>query len=423
MGFRMRAIASNGRNRSEIPADQYPADAGYAGQPPLIVHVIHHLGVGGLENGLVNLINHIPPERYRHAIVCLKGYSDFQRRITRENVEIVALNKREGQDFGLYINLFNTLRRLRPDIVHTRNLGTMEGQVVAALARVPARVHGEHGRDVFDLHGTNRKYNLLRRAIRPFVNRFITVSRDLESWLVSTVGAEPDRIDQIYNGVDSVRFHPPTGKEDLLDAPKGFFAEDVFVIGSVGRMADVKDYPALVAAFLTLLRRQPEAGRRLRLLIVGDGNSRRACIGMLREAGAEAFAWLPGERSDIPELMRVMDVFVLPSLGEGISNTILEAMSTGLPVVATRVGGNVELVKEGMTGMLVSPGVPEAMATGIWKYYENPDLIAQHGKAARRYVEESFSMQAMTRGYLETYDRALHLRTGKRKDRQECAGS
>src|SRR5215217_5910395 len=90
---------------------------------PLIVHVIYHLGVGGLENGLVNLINHIPPDRYRHAIVCLKGYSDFRRRIARENVEIVALHKREGHDLAVYFNLFKTLKRLKPDIVHTRNLG------------------------------------------------------------------------------------------------------------------------------------------------------------------------------------------------------------------------------------------------------------------------------------------------------------
>ena len=102
--------------------------------PPLIVHVIYHLGVGGLENGLINLINNIPPDRYRHAIVCLKGYSDFRHRIVRENVEIVALHKREGHDLTVYFNLFKTLRRLKPDIVHTRNLGTMEGQVIAAIA-------------------------------------------------------------------------------------------------------------------------------------------------------------------------------------------------------------------------------------------------------------------------------------------------
>ncbi|WP_371130393.1 TIGR03088 family PEP-CTERM/XrtA system glycosyltransferase [Nitrosospira multiformis] len=364
-------------------------------------------GCGGLENGLVNLINHIPPERYRHAIVCLKGYSDFRYRILRENVEIVALNKREGHDFGLYLNLFRTLRRLKPDIVHTRNLGTMEGQVIAAVAGARARIHGEHGRDIFDLHGKNRKYNLLRKAIRPFVDHFIAVSRDLESWLVDTVGATPQRIDQIYNGVDSLRFHP-RGGTPFGAGPQGFFTENTFVVGSVGRMADVKNYPSLIQAFLRVLKEEPAARERFRLLIVGEGTSRRECIEMLREAGAEALAWFPGERADIPELMRTMDLFVLPSLGEGISNTILEAMSTGLPVVATSVGGNVELVKEGYTGMLVPPGEPSALTEAMLRYYRNPDLIIQHGRAARRQIEASFSMETMTQGYLQVYDKALH---------------
>lgn len=375
--------------------------------PPLIVHVIHHLGVGGLENGLINLINHIPPERYRHAIICLKGYSDFRRRITREDVEIIALNKREGKDFSLYLNLFKTLRRLKPDIVHTRNLGTMEGQVVAAVAGARARVHGEHGRDIFDLHGKNRKYNLLRKAIRPFVDHFIAVSRDLEGWLVNTVGATPHRINQIYNGVDSLRFHPRSGK-NFKGGPPGFFTENAFVIGSVGRMASVKNYPGLIRAFLALLE-EPAARERFRLLIVGEGSSRQECIEMLREAGAEALAWFPGERADIPELMSAMDLFVLPSLGEGISNTILEAMATGLPVVATNVGGNAELVKEGFTGILVPPGESAAMAQAILQYHKNPELIIQHGRAARQQIEASFSMEAMTKGYLQVYDKALRL--------------
>src|SRR5699024_3004361 len=97
--------------------------------------------------------------------------------------------------------------------------------------------------------------------------------------------------------------------------------------------------------------------------------------------------------------------FVLPSLGEGISNTILEAMSTGLPVVATRVGGNLELVKEGVTGTLVPPGAPEVMASRIWEYHENRDLIARQGEEGRQYIERSFSMQAMTDGYLDVYDK------------------
>jgi sugar transferase (PEP-CTERM/EpsH1 system associated) len=378
---------------------------------PLIVHVIYHLGVGGLENGLVNLINHIPPDRYRHAIVCLKGYSDFHRRIARENVEIVALHKREGNDLAVYFNLFKALKRLKPDIVHTRNLGTMEGQVIAAIAGARVRVHGEHGRDVFDLYGRNRKYNLLRKAIRPFVNHFIAVSRDLEGWLTTTVGAMPNRINQIYNGVDSQRFHPRHGTEDeravITDVPEGFIAENTFVIGSVGRMTDVKNFPKLVQAFLLLLNEVPAAQAHLRLLIVGDGNSRQPCLEMLRSAGAEALAWLPGERADIPQLMRTMDLFVLPSLGEGISNTILEAMSTGLPVVATSVGGNAELVADGATGMLVPPDEPGAMMSAILRYYRNRDLLASHGRAARQKIETSFSIEAMTEGYIRVYDKAL----------------
>lgn len=389
---------------AKLVSSAMPLEA--SGQPPLIVHVIYHLGIGGLENGLVNLINHIPPERYRHAIVCLKSYDDFNKRITTAGVEIIALNKREGNDLGMYLRLFKTLRRLKPAIVHTRNLGTMEGQVVAAAARVKARVHGEHGRDIFDLHGTNRKYNLLRRAISPFIGHFIAVSRDLETWLARTVGIPPVRVSQVYNGVDSVRFHPRSGPRTGM-APTGFITDDAIVIGSVGRMAAVKDYPSLVQAFLLLLEQAPEARTRMRLLIVGDGVDRQKCLDMLQQAGMQELAWFPGERADIADLMRLMDVFVLPSLGEGISNTILEAMCSGLPVVATRVGGNVELVKEDVTGKLVPTADPETLKDVLLDYYENPGMISRQSKAARREIETGFSMQAMTRGYIDVYDKVL----------------
>jgi len=386
---------------------------GLAGQsdnekkPPLIAHVIYHLGVGGLENGLVNLINHIPSERYQHAIICLKGYSDFSKRITQKNVRIVALNRREGWDFRLYVNLFNTLRNLKPDIVHTRNLATIEGQIIATVTRVQARIHGEHGRDVLDLYGKNRKYNMLRKVIRPVINNYIAVSKDLENWLINTIDVAPDRINQIYNGVDSLSFYPRKERPTNNIGPSGFFTDNTFVIGSVGRMVDVKDYPTLVRSFLQLLNKESSLHNCLRLLIVGEGSSRNKCIQMLREAGAESYAWLPGERTDIPELMRTMDLFVLPSLGEGISNTILEAMSTGLPIVATRVGGNTELVKEGCTGKLVPPGAPEIMAEAISDYYKNPNLLDSHGKAGRKQIESKFSMETMTNSYLEVYNRAL----------------
>lgn len=379
--------------------------------PPLIVHVIHHFGVGGMENGIVNLINHMPAERYRHVIVCLNGYSEFHKRLNQP-VELVALNKRDGNDIGLYGRLFRELRRLKPAIVHTRNLAALEGQVVAAAAGISNRVHGEHGRDMFDLRGKSRKYNLLRRAIRPLVKHYIPVSKDLERWLIDTVRVNPTRATQVYNGVDSVKFTPFTALR-INYGPPGFCPPEGFVIGAVGRMAEVKDYPNLVRAFLRMLELKPEISARARLVILGEGVARTTCQALLKQSNAEHLAWLPGNRDDIADLMRQFDVFCLSSLGEGVSNTILEAMACGLPVVATAVGGNSELVDEGITGTLVPPADPKAMAHALLMYYQDSARAHTHGAAGRAKIEAHFSMSAMVRGYLGVYDTVLgNLKSG-----------
>lgn len=389
---------------------------------PLIAHIVHRFDVGGLENGMVNLLNNMPADRYRHAVICLDAFTDYRRRIRSGDVSFHALHKRSGKDPGLYFRLWRTLRRLRPDVVHTRNLSALEGQLVAALAGVRARVHGEHGRDVFDLHGASRKYNALRRALRPLVGRYIGVSKDLAAWLVDTVGVSPQRVVQIYSGVDVERFHPRAEGFRAV-GPAGFFTGDEVIIGAVGRMAAVKDHLTLVRAFVELVGASPEMRRRARLVVVGDGPTRAECLALLAEAGVDRLAWLPGERDDVPELMRTFDVFALPSLGEGISNTILEAMATGLPVVATRVGGNPELVEEGVTGMLVPVGLHRAMADALGAYVNHVVLARRHGANARRRVEMHFSIDAMTAGYLSVYDSVLASpRTGRAASAEQPAG-
>ncbi|HEX8406042.1 MAG TPA: TIGR03088 family PEP-CTERM/XrtA system glycosyltransferase [Duganella sp.] len=375
-----------------------------AGAAPLIVHLIHQLDVGGLENGLINLINHLPPERYRHAIVCLKDHTDFARRIERPGVEVISINKREGKDWAHYVRLFKTLKRLQPLLIHTRNLASIEGQLLAVAAGVRLRVHGEHGRDMQDLHGRNLRYRLLRKLLRPLIGHFITVSKDLEAWLVGAIGVRPQQVTHIRNGVDSVRFHPRLGPRAAV-GPAGFLSEDAFVIGSVGRMAEVKDYMSLVHAFLLLLAADDTAQEQMRLIIIGDGPCRQACLDVLRRAGVEHLAWLPGSRDDISQLMRAMDVFALPSLAEGTSNTILEAMASGLPVVATAVGGTVDLVRGGWTGTLVPPQAPTLLADAIGAYYRIPGLGAHHGTRGRRRVLAEFSLTAMADAYLAVYDR------------------
>lgn len=372
-------------------------------KPPLVAHVLYRLDVGGLENGLVNLINAIPEHRFRHAIVCLTEYTDFRRRIRRQDVEYHALRKREGKDPSIYLKLWRLFRRMRPDIVHTRNLAALDAQIPAALAGVPCRIHGEHGRDIFDLDGSSRKYNLLRRAVQPLVHRYIPLSRDLENWLRERVGVPPRKLVRIYNGVDSLRYQP--AREPL--PPQGFAPPGTIVIGTVGRMQPVKDTLTLVRAFLYLVKATPGARERLRLVLVGDGPLHAQAAALLEAEGAGALVWLAGNRNDVPRLLRGLDVFVLPSLAEGISNTILEAMATGLPVVATRVGGNPELVEEGVTGLLVPPADPLALAGAISVYLKHPERIAHHGRAGRERIEREFSLTDMVERYMAVYNSVL----------------
>lgn len=368
--------------------------------------------MGGMENGLVNLINHTLPDRYQHAIVSLTDSTNFRERIQCRDVPIISLHKRDGQDSSLYGRLRQVLRGLRPDIVHTRNLATMEYLVLAAFSGIRCRIHGEHGRDMYDPDGTNLKYNLFRRAIRPFVHRYIAVSADLASWLVHTVGVRHDRVRRICNGVDVGRFRPRREPRQVV-GPQGFATCGSIVVGTVGRLEAIKDQLTLVRAFLHLISNDSDLRGLLRLAVIGDGSLREEAQALASTAGAESVVWFSGERDDIPELMRGLDLFVLPSLREGISNTILEAMASGLPVIATSVGGNPELMVGGETGMLVPPSDSIAIADAIYSYVKDPGKLERHGQAGRKRVEENFSIEKMVEGYLRVYDEVLAERGHK----------
>ena len=172
-------------------------------------------------------------------------------------------------------------------------------------------------------------------------------------------------------------------------------------------MQTVKDQPMLVRAFIRSLEIDSSLSRRLRLVMIGDGPLRAECKQLLEDARISDLAWLPGERNDVAEIMNGLDCFVLPSLAEGISNTILEAMASGLPVIATDVGGNADLVKSDITGQIVPAGDPEALAHQIVNFANAPDQAKIMGRLGRERVEEKFSMNAMVAAYLGAYDQLL----------------
>ena len=374
---------------------------------PLVLHVVFRFDVGGLENGVVNLINQMPADRWRHGILALTEVSEsFRARVRRDDVAYHALAKRNGHLLKHYPRLHRLFRELRPAIVHTRNLAALEATVPAWTARVPVRIHGEHGWDVSDLDGSSRSHRLIRTLYRPFVSHYVALSRDLERYLERRVRIPASRIAQIYNGVDTARFRPaPAARTPITGCP--FNDPALWLVGTVGRMHAVKDQLTLARAFVRARQLAPEAARRLRLIIVGDGPARPEVESILKGAGVLDRAWLPGERTDIPEILRGLDCFVLPSLSEGVSNTILEAMATGLPVVATRVGGNPELVEDGLSGRLVAAANPDALAEAIVGYVQDPAKARRHAKAARAVAESRFSLTRMAADYAALYDRLL----------------
>jgi len=375
--------------------------------PPLVAHVVYAFGVGGLENGVVNLINRLPASRWRHSVIALTQVAPAMRsRVTRPDVAFVALDKDPGHLYPLYARLVRLFREMKPAIVHTRNLAALEAVVPARLARVPAVVHGEHGRDANDIDGRNVRNLWTRRLFSPFVSRYVALSSELERYLGETVGIAPTRITQIINGVDTASFGLRGRERPAIDGCP-FADPGHFLVGTVGRLDAVKDQTNLARAFVAALRRHPGARERLRLVIVGDGPLRAEVLRILTEADAMPFAWLAGERHDVADVMRGLDCFVLPSLAEGISNTLLEAMASSLPVIATRVGGNAELMEEGLTGRLVPRADPEALATEILRYFDDPQLARRHGSAGRSLVEKRFSLDLMVRRYDELYTSVL----------------
>jgi sugar transferase (PEP-CTERM/EpsH1 system associated) len=374
---------------------------------PLIAHVVYRFGMGGLENGIVNLVNRMQPRRWRHAVISLTDIaSEFAARIEREDMTYLALEKGPGHLLRHYPSLVRVFRQLRPAIVHTRNLAALEAAVPAWAAGVPVRIHGEHGWDIHDPAGRRRRYRYIRRIYRPFVSHYVTLSRHLEEYLERQVGVAARRVSQIYNGVDTDRFHPgPESRAAIPGCPFGASGE--WLIGSVGRMEAIKDPLNLVRAFARALELQPSATGRLRLVLVGDGALRREVEAVLARRELRDKVWLAGERADVPEVMRGLDCFVLPSLAEGVSNTILEAMASRLAVVATRVGGNSELIESGMTGTLVPAANSEALAEAMLGYFNDQVTARRHAKAARRVAESRFSLARMVADYASLYEREL----------------
>lgn len=367
-------------------------------QPVHICHIIYALKTGGLENGLVNLINHLPAEKFQHSIVCLTDFDDFADRIKRDDVEIISLHKNAGQDIGLYLKLYRVIKRMKPDVVHTRNMAAIEMQIPAFFAKVKVRVHGEHGWDISDPQGKNKKYQWIRKVCSVVIHRFVPLSKELEAYLTDVVRVPPQKITRICNGVDSVRFSPNAVMDKMPFASS--VSVNTVVIGYVGRMEVIKNPEVLARAFIALNK---QLSKDVFLVMIGGGSQLKTVKSILENEQLLDKCWFPGDCPNVSSLMLGFDVFCLPSKAEGISNTLLEAMASGLPVVATKVGGNADIALDGETATLIESGHVDELVEALATYVNDAGLRKQHGKAGRQRIEKSLSLKQMVSNYEAMY--------------------
>ena len=361
-----------------------------------ILHVIHTFTEGGMENGVVNIINN-SPDHLVHELCVLAREGDFMSRFERP-VVVHRMKKRDGNDFRMILQLRDLFRSRNIDIIHTRNWAAFDGVVAACLTAKPVLIHGEHGRAMSDARGLVYRHNLIRRMLAFRARKFVAVSRDLYKWLKEIVHIPASKLALIPNGVDTQRFF--TGRDTQLRAELGI-GEDEFVVGTIGRFDRIKNHEGLIDA--VKLHNNEHSGK-VRLVIVGDGPERTNVENHTRIASLSPEPLLLGYRRDVERFYRMFDVFVLNSFGEGMSNTLLEAMASRLPIICTDVGDNAELIADGRRGIVIEPGNTSALADAIAQYVRCPDRSLSYADSAHRFAAENFSLQQMVNQYVAMYE-------------------
>lgn len=386
-----------------------PAVAAREMPPVRVVHVVYGLDAGGMELGVIKLVNGLNVRRVQSAI-CSTRPGGKLRSFVNAAVPVFEFHRRNGNDPLLVWQLFRLFARHRPDVVHTHAWGTLiEGLLAARLARVPVVIHGEHG--TLQLRSYQR---WLQRRAWTAADQVLSVSTRLAERIAGETGFPIERIRSIRNGVDLSRF----GQIDRATARQhlGLQTEGPIIV-TVGRLVPVKDHLTLLDAVATLCR----DGVAARLVIAGDGPLKGAITQRAVALGLPNAIRLLGHRPDVETVLAAGDVFVLSSISEGLSNTILEAMASSLPVVATRVGGADEMVIHGETGLLVPAGSDGEMATALGTMLADPNRGRLMGIAGRARAEAEFSLHSMVSRYEALYveaatakiSRGMHSRSSE----------
>ncbi len=378
--------------------------------PRKVFYLLDSLNVGGTETQAVELALRLPPSRYRITMGCLRAEGPLLEKLKGSAVRVQEFHPKGGLDSpsGIYqvLRLAAYLRREKFDVVHTHDLwSNLMGVTAARLAAVPAIISSRRDLAHFDWYQGRRRRWL--RRIQNLSSIVLANATPIRDALIAEDGFAPEKLRVIHNGVDTAKFQ--RAKSDRHRLFPGM--EDGKLAILVGNMhSDVKGHPWLIAAAPSVVKEFPNT----RFVFAGDGDCRSSFEGQVAALGMERNFIFLGRRADIPELLASCDIALLPSRAEGLPNAVLEYMAAGLPVIVSDVGGNAELVKDNVTGLLVPAEDSSSLADAVLRLLRDPDLAREIAHNGQTMAIQNFSFERLVQEVDELYTELLQKRERKR---------
>jgi glycosyltransferase involved in cell wall biosynthesis len=358
-----------------------------------VLHLIGALDVGGAERNLVGLATALSSLGLEVTVATVSKRGKLADKLEASGIEVKNIGFRTRYFIAGFGRLVSLLREKRIDVLHTHlyQAGIL-GRMAGTVARVPAVVTTEHALTSWK----KRRHILLERMLIPFTDRYHATCTAVIENRIRVDGLPKKKLVLIPNGVDTTVFYP---KPKPVALRHSLGADKAKVFGTVARLTPVKGIEFLLKASQKVLKEVPDS----RVFIVGDGPLKEKLMNYAAELGISEKVKFFGQRDEVPELIHMMDVFVLSSLREGLPLSLLEASACGKPIVATRVGGNSDIVIDGVTGFLVPQEDSDSLAEKILMLLRDDSLAGQMGQQARKIVEREFSFEAVAKKTAQSY--------------------
>lgn len=362
-----------------------------------------------MERGLLNIINYGRHDRFRHVILCLTEAGEFARQLRSHSCRVIEFHKKPGNDFRLVSRIAQAVRECSVSILHARGWPTLlETAFAARLAGIDATIYGFHGKTVSELAGPGTMRKISQAAALRTYDRIVTLNQRMREDLATESYLPEARIDIISNGVDPDVFCPCPDKTVLRIRHR--LPLDRLILGNIARLDPVKNHEVIFRALLAF----PPGVERPFVLLVGEGENRPTLERAIRAMGLDDDVRLYGYSNDTAELLNCMDIYVQSSFYEGFSNTVLEAMSVGLPILATDVGGTKDLFEEGREGLFFRPEDNQGLSALIRKLLGSKSMQRALGEQARQRVLDRFSVKTMVAMYESMYTELFSARVRTR---------